>query len=216
MSGLASRIDQTLLAPAHSRADLFDFVVAAAGRGYASLCVPPASVAQAREILLAREPDLPVGTVAGFPAGFGPAAAKAEQARWAIGEGAAEIDYVVDQTAAAHGRLDVVAAEAEEMVAACRERGALVKAILECDAHEPGRVRDMAEALTSAGVDYLKTSTGVYGKAREEDVRLLREVAGRACAVKASGGIRTRADAVRMVEAGADRLGTSSGPAILA
>ena len=216
MTELAARLDQTLLRPGHGRADLFAFVSAAAGQGYASLCVCPASVAPAREILAARDPTLRVGTVVGFPAGFGPLAAKVAQAEWAVAQGAAEIDYVVDQTEVAYGRADRVLAEAEAMVALARERGVLLKAILECGSRPPEANRELAALLVAAGVDFLKTSTGVYSQATVEEVALLCEVAGGSCLVKAAGGIATREQALAMVAAGADRLGTSNGAAILA
>ena len=215
-TGLAARLDQTLLDPGHSRPDLFRFVADAVGKGYASLCVCPVAVGPTLEILAARDPGLAVGTVVGFPGGFGPAGAKVAQAERAIAEGAAEIDYVVDQTEAAYGRLDRVAAEAEALVALAREKGFVLKAILECGRRDADANRALAALLVVAGVDFLKTSTGVYSRATEEEVALLREVAGSACKVKAAGGIATRSQAQAMVAAGADRIGTSNGPAILA
>lgn len=212
---LAARIDQTLLAPSHSRADLFAFADAAANQGYASLCVAPAAVAPALEILAARDPALKVGTVVGFPAGFGPPAAKLAAAEAAIAAGATELDYVVAQTEVAYGRADLVRAEAEALVALASQHNVLLKAILECGSRPPAANRDLAALLVGAGVGCLKTSTGVYAKATTEEVALLREAAGASCLVKAAGGIATRAQAEAMVAAGADRLGTSNGPAIL-
>jgi deoxyribose-phosphate aldolase len=157
-----------------------------------------------------------VVSVVGFPHGCDRAPVKAEAARLAIAEGAAELDMVINLGALASGDERLVAADMEAVVQAAR--GAPVKAILETATLDAARKRLACRLALDAGVAFVKTSTGFHpaGGATVGDVRLLREVVGARAGVKASGGIRTLADAQAMIAAGANRIGTSATAAILA
>lgn len=152
-----------------------------------------------------------------FPLGASTPVAKAEAARIAISDGAGEIDFVIDIGAAKGGDWTRVGDGARAVVAACREGGALAKAILETSLLTPDEVAQATRVCSAQGVDFVKTSTGFNGRgATVEDVRLMKSAAGPGVRVKASGGIRSAADARVMLDAGADRIGTSTGVAIVA
>ena len=134
--------------------------------------------------------------------------------------GADEIDFVVNPMAVADGDWEYVLKEFKAMRAALRER--TLKVIFECCHWDDPQKRRLCELAVKAGLDFVKTSTGMtrppagrVAGATVEDVRLMREVVGDRCGVNAAGGIRTYAETMAMVGAGANRLGTSNGPAIL-
>jgi deoxyribose-phosphate aldolase len=180
----------------------------------AGVCVPPVFVPTASAALAGS--TVRVVTVVGFPYGdLGPDAA-AGVASEALRQGAREIDLVAPLHAVESGDAQLV----QEMVRRVRDvlpEDARLKVILECSAFDDRRIRRAGEAAIRGGAHWLKTSTGMHpaGGATAHHVRLLREIAPPGVGVKASGGVRSRADAIRMLEAGADRIGTSSAAAIL-
>ena len=151
-----------------------------------------------------------VGATAGFPFGAQPAAVKAFEARTSIADGAQEIDIVLNIGAMKSGDFDAVYRDICGVREACADR-AILKVILEtCLLTREEKIR-ACEICVKAGADFVKTSTGLsYGGATVEDIRLMREVVGDRAKVKAAGGIRTLQQALDMVAAGADRIGTSS------
>jgi deoxyribose-phosphate aldolase len=207
-------IDHTLLRPEATREDIRRLLDEARRLGFAAVCVNPAWVPLAARTLSGT--PVKVATVVGFPLGAMHTAIKALEARRVHDLGADEIDMVLNQGELVAGRI----AEVGEDVSAVRRaigRDATLKVIIETAARTPEEIRAGARAAVEAGADFLKTSTGFGpGGATVEAVRLLREVAGPRVGVKASGGIRTIADARAMVAAGATRLGTSAGVAIAA
>jgi deoxyribose-phosphate aldolase len=211
---LASMIDHTLLKP-DARPDQIDRLCAeAVEHGFATVCVNGAWVPRAAERV--RGSDVRVDAVAGFPLGAGTAAAKAFEADDAVRGGATEIDMVINVGALTAGLDDVVSRDIDAVVAAVGDAG-IVKVILEtCLLDDEQKVRACGLAR-DAGAAFVKTSTGfASGGATLEDVALMRRTVGDALGVKASGGIRTREQALAMVRAGANRLGTSSGVQIVA
>jgi deoxyribose-phosphate aldolase len=157
-----------------------------------------------------------VCSVVGFPHGANTIAVKRFEAERALGDGASEIDAVIALGAVIEGDPARVAEELAALVEVVHERGALLKVILETGALDDRQLELAARACIAARVDFLKTSTGFGPRgATVEDVRKLRAFAAGATRVKASGGIRTREDAERLVAAGADRLGTSASVAIV-
>ncbi len=208
---LARMIDHTLLREGASAAEVERLCEEAIACGFAGACVRPEHllVAVAR---LGGSAVIPV-VVADFPRGEGEPAEREAEVRAAAAAGAGEIDVVVRLPALLAGDLEAVRFDLEALVRAAHP--ARLKVILETAALARDRVVAGARIAAAAGAAFVKTSTGFGpGGATEEDVRLLRETVGPAVGVKASGGIRTAADALRMVRAGADRIGTSAGVAI--
>lgn len=209
---LAGTIDSTLLHPGATPEDIRRLCEEAADYHFASVCVNPCYVAFAAEHLSGS--DVAVCTVVGFPLGANLPAVKAKEALLALRDGARELDMVLNVGLLKAGDLSGV----EEDIRAVTEcaQGALVKVIIETCLLDDGEKVAACGAVERAGALFVKTSTG-FGKsgATAEDVRLLRRTAGNRMGVKASGGIRTLEDALRMLDAGASRLGTSSGAAII-
>ncbi len=205
---LAGYIDHTLLKPEATPAQVERLVEEALAHYFYAVCVNPRYVPLVR----AKKGDAPlrVATVVGFPLGASTSAVKAAEAALAVAQGADEVDMVIPIGAAKAGDLDAVEAD----VRAVRQAvpGAVLKVILETGFFTPEEIGPLAEAAIRGGADFLKTSTGFGPRgASLEDIRLLREAAAGRARIKAAGGIRTREDAWRMIEAGADRIGTSAG-----
>lgn len=175
--------------------------------GFYSACVPPVYVSLARELLDGRAR---VTTVAGFPLGASLSEVKALEARSAVSEGADEVDMVMLVGAALDGDWDLVEADIRAVREAVPE--AVLKVIIEACHLSDGQKGLSVESLVRAGADFVKTSTG-FGPsgATVEDVRLLKEAAAGRIKIKAAGGIGTLEDALAMIDAGADLIGTSSG-----
>lgn len=211
---LAKYIDHTLLKPDATTAQIRKLCGEAAGYGFASVCVNSCHAALAARLL--KDSGTAVCCVIGFPLGAASTAAKAFEAADAVENGAKEIDMVINVGAAKEGRWDAVEADIAAVVQAIGGR-ALLKVIIEtCLLTDEEKV-GACLASVRAGADYVKTSTGFStGGASAQDVALMRRTVGPDVGVKAAGGIRTYADAVRMIEAGASRIGASAGIAILA
>ncbi len=212
---MAAFIDHTLLKPQATAEDIARLCGEAARYRFASVCVNPVHVAYAAKHLAA--PRVPVCTVVGFPLGANAPGTKADEARRAIGEGASEIDMVLFVGGLKAGEDGRVRDDIAGVAAVCREGGALCKVILEtCLLNDDEKTRACRLCVT-AGAQFVKTSTGFgSGGATVDDVaRMYAAVASAGVRVKASGGIRTLADARRMIAAGASRIGTSGGVDIL-
>lgn len=209
-TALARMIDHTLLAPTATESDVAALVAEATELGTWSVCLSPA-----RLPLPAGAGQVRVASVVGFPSGQHTVRIKAAEAAAAVRAGAVEIDMVIDIGRLLAGDL----AHTEHEVRAVREAvpaPVLLKVILETGALEDGRIIDACGACERAGADFVKTSTGFAGGgATVEDIALMRRTVGPELGVKASGGVRSLADAQAMIEAGATRLGASSGVAIV-
>lgn len=212
---LAALIDHTLLDPLASAAGVEQLCLEAVEWHMGHVCVSPTRVRQAGALL--EGTAVAVCSVVGFPSGAHLPGAKAHEAGRAVQDGATEVDMVVSLGAVADADWAAVEAEVAEVVAAAGP-GVPVKVILETSALEPAVARSAAAAALGGGAAWLKTSTGYHpsGGASVESVALLFEVAAGRALVKASGGIRSLDGAVALVEAGAARLGTSRGVALLA
>jgi deoxyribose-phosphate aldolase len=211
---LAALIDHTLLKPEATPADVAALVAEAAELGVYAVCVSPSMVPVAADAGGVR-----VAAVAGFPSGKHLSAVKAQEAAQAVASGASEIDMVVDVGAALAGKIDEVRSDIEAVRAAVP--GAVLKVIVESAVLlSQGDARTLAavcRAAENAGADFVKTSTGFHpaGGASLPAVAVMAETVGGRLGVKASGGIRTAADAVAMLDAGATRLGLSATRAVL-
>lgn len=206
--GLGPLIDHTLLRPEATEADVIELCDEAVALGLGTVCVNGQWVRVAARRLAGT--DVRVAAVVGFPLGASGAVTKAAEARLAVMDGAAELDVVISLGLAKAGRWDLVRDEFAVVIGAARRRR--VKAILETVTLTSEEIVRASEAALEAGAAMVKTSTGFHprGGATEEAVHLLRKTVGTRAGVKASGGIRTPEDALRMLRAGADRIGTSA------
>jgi deoxyribose-phosphate aldolase len=208
---LAPLIDHTLLAPSATPADLERTCAEAREHGFGAVCVHRDAIGEARRLLAGTS----VRTVAvvDFPRGEGGTGARLAEALEAVRAGADEIDVVVALPALLAGRYEAVLDDLRTLVRAAQVP---VKVILETARLSRDQKVVAAAISRCAGAAYVKTSTGFGGGgATLEDVALLRAVVGREVGVKASGGVRTAADALAMVAAGASRIGSSSSVAIV-
>lgn len=207
---LASMIDHTLLKPDAVRDDMVKLCREAVEYGFASVCVNPIWVRLCSELLKDRKPL--VCSVIGFP--LGASACMAGEAEAAVARGAEELDMVIPIGFLKSGLIRQTAECISSVVAA--SHGAPIKVIIEtCLLTHREKVLACRTAMDN-GASWVKTSTGFStGGATAEDVALMKEVVGRHLGVKASGGIRTIDDALRMIEAGAGRLGCSGSVRII-
>ncbi|WP_066917696.1 deoxyribose-phosphate aldolase [Mycobacterium interjectum] len=212
---LAALIDHTLLKPEATRADVAALVAEATELGVYAVCVSPSMVPAALEAGAA----LPVAAVVGFPSGKHLSEVKAHEAARAVACGAREVDMVIDVGAALAGEVLAVRSDIAAVRAAAPR--AVLKVIVESAVllgRADGRtLTDVCRAAEDAGADFVKTSTGFHpaGGASVEAVALMAAAVGGRLGVKASGGIRTAAEALAMVDAGATRLGLSGTRAVL-
>lgn len=211
--GLARIIDHTLLKPDATAAQIEQLCREALQYGFAAVCVNPTWVPLAARLL--QGSDVKVCTVVGFPLGATSTAAKVAEARAAIAAGAREIDMVINIGALKSGLYDQVRDDIRAVVEAAHPT-ATVKVILETALLTDAEKVQACRLAREAGADFVKTSTGFGpGGATVHDVALLRREVGPAMGVKASGGIRDRATALAMVQAGANRIGASASVAIV-
>ena len=211
---LARMLDHSVLKPEATSAEVLSGAYVVREWGIGCYCVQPWSVRAAVEAL--KRSDAVVASVVGFPHGCDRAEAKAAATRLAVDDGAREIDMVMNFGALRSADPSRVAEDVAAVVRAAN--GVPVKAILESSALTVDEKRLACRLAVEAGAAFVKTSTGFHpsGGATLADVRLMRAAAGPSIGVKASGGIRTLADTLAMIEAGASRIGTSSSAAILA
>ncbi len=215
-SKLAGMIDHTLLKPQATEADMVQLCQEAKENGFFSVCVNPAHVSVAHKLLTGT--TVKVCTVIGFPLGANTPEVKGFEARDAMEKGARELDMVINIGALKQGDYDRVLRDIRGVVSEARKAdGIIVKVIIETALLTEAEKVKACELAVEAGADFVKTSTGFSGGgATPEDIRLMRRTVGPGVGVKASGGVKTLADALALVEAGASRIGASAGAAILA
>ena len=208
---ITSIIDHTQLAANATAAQISKLCQEARDYSFASVCVNSCHVAQAAALL--KGSTVKVCTVVGFPLGAASSAAKAAEAALAVKDGADEIDMVINIGYVKDGDWKAVQDDIAAVRAACE--GRTLKVILETCLLDDDEIVKACQVSVAAGADFVKTSTGFStGGATVEAVRLMRKTVGAGVGVKASGGIRNLETARAMVEAGASRLGCSSGVAI--
>ena len=205
---LASYIDHTLLKPDALELDIIKLCREALEYKFASVCINPAFVKLAYSFL--KGTDVKVCTVIGFPLGATISEAKAFEAELSINNGASEIDMVINIGALKSGKYDMVESDIKAVADKCKGK-ALLKVIIEtCLLTDEEKIK-ACEISKSAGADYVKTSTGFSTiGATAEDIQLMRECVGKEMGVKASGGIRDYATTMKMIDAGATRIGASA------
>lgn len=205
-------IDHTLLKANASKTDITKLCDEAMQYDFASVCVNPVWVSYCAEYL--KESDVRVCTVIGFPLGANTSKVKAYEAKMAIEEGADEVDMVINIGALKAGDMDTVYQDIQAVVDA--SQGHCVKVIIEtCLLTDEEKVLACQQAM-KAKATFVKTSTGFStGGATVHDVALMKQTVGDHCEVKASGGVKTFEDMEAMVNAGASRIGTSSGISLM-
>jgi deoxyribose-phosphate aldolase len=214
---VAGLVDHTLLKPEATEADVVALLQEADELGVFAVCVSPTMVATAKSF---RTGEYDIASVVGFPSGKHLSAIKAEEARLAVAAGADEIDTVIDVGSALEGDFDAVRADIAAVFDATPDH-VILKVIVESAAllalGGDQRLVDVCRIAEDAGADFVKTSTGFHpsGGASVHAVELMAHTVGERLGVKASGGIRTAADAVAMLDAGATRLGLSGTRAVL-
>lgn len=212
--GIATYIDHTLLKPEASEAEVLQVCAEAAEYGFKAVCVNAVWVKTVKNAL--QGSGVLTCSVVGFPLGASPTDVKTFEARGAVLDGADEVDMVINIAAA---RADDKGALVEDIAAvaeAVHASGAILKVIIETSLLSDSQKVLACEAAVAAGADFVKTSTGFNGGgATAEDVALMRRTVGPSLGVKASGGVRSLADAQAMIAAGATRIGASSGIAIV-
>lgn len=204
---IAPFIDHTLLNPTATPEQIEKLCAEADRFNFAAVCVYPTYVRQVASLLHNKQPK--VCTVIGFPAGATTSAVKLYEAQEAVEHGATELDVVLNLGWLKAGDLNAIHREIAEIR---EETGQTIKVILETTLLTDEEKRVAAEVCMDAGAAFLKTSTGWFGGATVEDIRLLKEVTKDRVGIKASGGIRTAEQALDLIVAGATRLGTSRGP----
>ena len=214
---LARYIDQTTLKPGMTHEYVAGFCEKAKENHFASVCILPNMIETAAQVL--EGSDTKVCTVISFPLGFDWPDVKIHETEDALNKGAKEIDLVMNVSALKSERYDIVDEELEGVVKASHGKGAIVKLIIETPLLTEGQIVKACELAEKHGVDIVKTSTGFSAmlprSTSVEDVRLIRSRVKPDTGVKAAGGIRTTADTLAMIEAGATRIGASAGEEII-
>ncbi|WP_066584687.1 deoxyribose-phosphate aldolase [Cellulomonas timonensis] len=207
---LAQYVDHTLLKPEATADDVAALVAEGQRLGVYSVCVSPS-------FLPLDAGDLKVATVCGFPSGKHHSEVKAAEAARAVADGADEVDMVIDVGAAKAGQFASVQADIAAVRAAA-PAPVVLKVIIESAALSDEEIVAVCQAAEAAGADFVKTSTGFHpaGGATVHAIELMHATVGGRLGIKASGGVRTSADALAMIEAGATRLGLSGTAAVLA
>lgn len=207
---IAPFIDHALIDPTATPEQVENCCQQAERFGFATVCVYPAYVRQAVELLHGKRPK--VSTVIGFPIGATTSTVKLYEALEAADNGAVELDVCVNLGLLKAGKIDEFHREIAEI---CEETGQTIKAIIESSMLSDAEKQLAAEICMEAGAAYIKTNTGFFGAATVADVRFLKEITKGRVGIKAAGGIRTHEQAIDLIVAGATRLGTSRGPELI-
>ncbi len=212
MNALNTYIDHTALKPTTTRAAIEQLCAEAKQYQFASVCVNPCYVPLCKQLL--SDSGVAVCTVIGFPLGANTTDIKVAEAKKAIEDGADELDMVINSAALIDGNDDYVRNEIKAIVGCAG--GRVVKVIIETGLLNDEQKARATKLCCEAGATFVKTCTGMtQGAATVEDIKLIKQNLTGNVKIKASGGIRTKADAVALIEAGADRIGASAGIAIV-
>jgi len=215
MVNLNKYIEHTLLKPEATQADIKKILDEAIENNFFGVCVNPVNVAYAKKYLSGK--NIKVVTVVGFPLGATYSEIKAKEAELTIRDGADEVDMVINVGKLKETDYDFVLEDIKTVKKSCAEIP--LKVIIETDLLTADEIKKASELCVKAGANFVKTSTGFVKNgvgAKVENVKIMYDaVKDYGLQVKASGGIKTKADAEKLIEAGAVRLGTSSGVAII-
>lgn len=209
---LSKMIDHTNLKPNATDQDIINLCEEAKKYGFCAVCVNPTYVSLAHKLL--KDTNVNVDSAVGFPLGYTFKEVKSFETEKLINSGANEIDMVINIIALKQKNYSLILDDIKAVVEAAR--GNIVKVILETCYLDNDEIIKACQLCKESGAHFVKTSTG-FGPsgAKVEDVKLMRQTVGKDLGVKAAGGIKTLDDAIRMIEAGANRIGTSNGVAII-
>ena len=211
---LSDYIDHTTLKANTRLKDIEELCKEAKEHNFVAVCVPPYFVTNAARLL--RESKVKIATVIGFPMGYSTTPSKAAEIHKAIDDGADEVDVVINLSAVKSKDWNYVKNDIETMTVAAQMKGKIIKVIFETAILNQKEIKKLCEICVAAGVNFVKTSTGFNGDgASVEVVEFLKSNLPETIKIKASGGIRSAKKAQRMIDAGADRIGTSSGVKIV-
>lgn len=210
---IAKLIDHTHLKPNCTEQTIANLCDEAVTFGFHSVCIPPFFVRFAKDKL--SESSCKVATVIGYPYGYSTTAAKVEEIKRANDDGADEFDIVLNIIAVKNGDSNYLKNDIESTTRAAQLRGKIVKIIVETALLTKEEIAQVCAFCLESGVDFVKTSTGLYEGANLQDIQFMKEILGDKVKIKASGGIRNLRQAQEMIKAGATRIGTSSGVRIL-
>lgn len=211
---VASLIDHTYLKPDCTTADVKVLCKEAIKYGFQSVCIPPYYIFQAKKNL--GDASVKICSVIGFPMGYSTTGAKVEEIKRACNDGVDELDVVVNIAAIKNNDWNTVSNDIESTTMISHLRGKKVKLIIEMGLLEEDEIIRVCDLAIKSGVDFVKTSTGFNNTiTTPQDIVHLKTLLPPSIKVKASGGIRTKVDALAMLKAGADRIGTSSGVRIV-
>jgi len=211
---LASKIDHTILRADTKLSEIKKLCDEADEYSFAAVCVPPYFVRAAADFL--KKSKVKIATVIGFPLGYTYTPAKVEEAKRAIIEGADEIDMVMNIAALKEKNYKYVLDDMQSVATIAHQHDKIVKVIIEISLLTKEEIKKACDIARNAGVDFVKTSTGFSsGGATIDAVKFISASLPKKMKVKASGGIRDRETTLKMIEAGADRIGTSSGVQIV-
>lgn len=214
MRNLNEYLDSTILRPDATAAQIAALCHEAMEYEFRAVCISPCYVSLARDIL--RGSGVKIATVVGFPLGNSATAVKAYETERAVGDGADEIDMVMNISYFKSGRHIDARDDIRAVVSAAAKGGAVVKVIIETCLLDDDEIRDACRLVMETGATFVKTSTGFgTGGAAAEDVRVMKETVGDRLKIKAAGGIRDLAAARELIDAGADRLGCSAAAAVM-
>lgn len=211
---VANYIDHTALKSSTTNADIKRLCTEAIENNFAAVCVNLTRVTQAKELL--KSSNVKVCTVVGFPLGATFKEIKAQEASIAIDLGADEIDMVINIQELLDGNLEEVKSDIKEVLDTVRSKDRLLKVIIETCLLTEEQIKSACSICVDLRVDFVKTSTGFSTSgATIKDVLLMKSVVGNKIKIKAAGGVKNMNDAIEMIQAGADRIGTSSGVRII-
>jgi deoxyribose-phosphate aldolase len=213
MKNIERYIEQTVLKPLTTDVDIEKLISEAKKYGFVGICVPPFWVKKAKRDI--GDAPIQLVTVVGFPLGYNMTETKIYETELAIQNGADEID-VVWSISAYKSKMTWPKIELAKLAQTCHDHEKILKVIIETAYLTDQEIIQACKICSEAGVDYVKTSTGFAPEgAREDHIRLMRENLPSSVGIKASGGIKTYETAVKLIAAGADRIGTSSGVEIV-
>ncbi len=208
MEHLQSYLDHTLLIPTANTDEIKALCDEAIANEFKAICINPFFASFASKII--SESNVKLATVAGFPFGYNPTVAKAAEIKWAIDHGADEIDAVVNIAALKSGDYSFVRNDIETIVRSVTMRGKTIKMIVEASILTEDELKRVLEYCIESGVHYIKNSSGYQGDgATVEMIQKLRSMLPTDIKIKASGGIKSKREAIKLIEAGADRIGSS-------
>lgn len=204
---LSPYLDATILKPNAKRQEFIELCHDSMTYNFPAVCVPPFMLEICKHEL--RSSPVKVATVIGFPAGYQTIPVKLFELKDAISRGADEIDYVVHRGYLSNNDFENIEEETLAWVDICKQNNVISKWIIESSELTKEQILKLLELANKHKPDYVKTSTGVYGRAKLEDVKLFRKMLLPEIKIKAAGGISSRELAIEMINAGSDRLGVS-------